>query len=218
MDGSLTEEVPMPKVAKKKSKKSAAKKAAPLRRGPAKKKVVAKKAASPKKVAKKVVRKAARTVSRHVAKKAVKKTAAKPKKSAAIAKPKNASTAKPQLKPKKPIAPPLPKRPPPGEAEASSSRPSSARRREDGSAFLPDPKLHRPRRAKDDLAEELGEDFLAGATGEAVDDARDATLDDEDGGPFVTTSAESQYAHGTDASNPEDAEQEAFPTTRSDLS
>ncbi len=191
----------MPKVAKKKSKKSAATPSSSKKT----KTVAKKKAAAPKKVAKKTT---GRPVSRHVAKKAPKKSAAKPTKSAP----------KPKVKAKKPTAAPkpvLPKRPPPGEAEASSSRPSGARRLEDGKAFLPDPKIRRRKRVKDDLAEELGEDFLAGATGEAVDDARDATLEDEEGGPFVTTTAESQYGHGTDESNPEDAEREPFPTTRS---
>ena len=83
-----------------------------------------------------------------------------------------------------------------------------------GRAFLPDLGDGQNRRVKDDLAEELGEEFVAAATsGESTDDARDETLTEEEGGPFVTTSAESQYAGGTDASNPEDAEREPFPLT-----
>lgn len=69
----------------------------------------------------------------------------------------------------------------------------------------------------DDLAEGLGEDFLANATsGESADDARDQPVPEEEGGPFVTTSAGSQYARGTDESNPADAEREPFPITHSE--
>jgi hypothetical protein len=102
------------------------------------------------------------------------------------------------------------------EAPPTGKRPSH-RRKDDGTAFLPDPTTTRRRRINDDLAEGLGEEFLAGATsGASVDDARDAPVPEEDGGPFVTTSAVSQYAKGTDASNPADAEREPFPITHSE--
>ena len=91
------------------------------------------------------------------------------------------------------------------------------RRTDDGTAFLPDPTAVGRRRVKDDLAEVLGEDFLANATAsESADDARDRPVPEEEGGPFVTTSAGSQYARGTDESNPADAEREPFPITHSE--
>jgi hypothetical protein len=88
-----------------------------------------------------------------------------------------------------------------------------------GAAFLPDPSAtpsRRSRRVRDDLAEGLGEEFVLSATSaEAIDDDRDAPTPEEEGGPFVTTRAGNEYAKGTDASNPPDAEREPFPTTHS---
>jgi hypothetical protein len=43
---------------------------------------------------------------------------------------------------------------------------------------------------------------------------RDEEVPEESGGPFVETSGRSEFAYGTDASNPKDAEQAPFPTTR----
>jgi hypothetical protein len=70
--------------------------------------------------------------------------------------------------------------------------------------------------AGDDLAEELGEEFVKSATSgeQAAEDIRDEEVPEESGGPFVETSGRSEFAHGTDASNPKDAEPAPFPTTR----
>jgi hypothetical protein len=70
--------------------------------------------------------------------------------------------------------------------------------------------------ADDDLAEELGEEFVQGATSgeQAAQDIRDEEVPEESGGPFVETSGRSEFAYGTDASNPKDAERAPFPTTR----
>jgi hypothetical protein len=70
--------------------------------------------------------------------------------------------------------------------------------------------------ADDDLAEELGEEFVESATSgeQAAEDMRDEEVPEESGGPFVETTANSEFAYGTDASNPEDAERAPFPTTR----
>ena len=67
----------------------------------------------------------------------------------------------------------------------------------------------------DDLAEYLGETFIASATGS--DDSNDALQDDvvveELGGPFVETDAESEFGASRTAAAPEgDVEVEAFPT------
>jgi len=155
-----------------------------------KKKRSAAKATSAKKHAKKVVATKKRAKKAVVARKQV---APKPRGA------RRAATAKPakSRKPRHPAASPR------------SGRPDGA------AAFLPDPTAIGHRRVKDDLAEELGEEFVSGATsGESVDDERDAPVPEEDGGPFVTTSARSQYGSGPDASNPPDAEREPFPTTQ----
>jgi hypothetical protein len=70
-----------------------------------------------------------------------------------------------------------------------------------------------PSNTKDDFAEELAEDFVGAATSgeEQGIESRDTVLDEEAGGPFVTTPATREFADGVDASNPEDAEREPFP-------
>jgi hypothetical protein len=71
-----------------------------------------------------------------------------------------------------------------------------------------------PSNTKDDFAEELAEDFVGSATSgeEQGLETRDSILDEEVGGPFVTTPAKREFAEGIDASNPEDAEREPFPS------
>jgi hypothetical protein len=70
-----------------------------------------------------------------------------------------------------------------------------------------------PSNTKDDFAEELAEDFVGAATSgeEQGIESRDTVLDEEAGGPFVTTPARREFADGVDASNPKDAEREPFP-------
>ncbi|HZL21187.1 MAG TPA: hypothetical protein VFG23_25860 [Polyangia bacterium] len=92
-------------------------------------------------------------------------------------------------------------------------------RSDDGNAFIPDPEGG-PAHTRDDLAETLAEGFLQGATQD--EDGEDAALDglvpEEIGGPFVETSASAEFADGTDASNPADAEREAMPRPVGSLS
>ena len=85
-------------------------------------------------------------------------------------------------------------------------------RPDSGEAFLPDPG-DGPARVRDDLAEEMAEDFLASATSaeEKLPDSLDDEVPEERGGPFVYTSAKEEFAKGTDKSNPRSAEKEAFP-------
>lgn len=66
-----------------------------------------------------------------------------------------------------------------------------------------------------ELAEELGENFVASATaGEDVTADQDDELSEaERGGPYVITTEQQEFAAGTDASNPKDATREPFPTT-----
>jgi hypothetical protein len=91
--------------------------------------------------------------------------------------------------------------------------PSPARheRPDSGDAFLPDPG-EGPARIKDDLAEELAEEFLTGATaGESLADALDGEVPEEQGGPFVPSTGKQEFARGTDESNPRGAKKEPFP-------
>jgi hypothetical protein len=114
----------------------------------------------------------------------------------------------------------------------SSPRMDSHLRRRDGSGHL-DPKYAadllrqsgRPEsegvgflahsRSNDDLAEALGEQFVEGATtGEGpAEDELDQEVPEERGGPFVRSNAGTEFAEGTDRSNPKGAKREPFPTT-----
>ncbi len=73
--------------------------------------------------------------------------------------------------------------------------------------------------ADDDLAEELGEEFVLTATSgeQAAEDLRNQDVPEELGGPFVETSARTEFAYGSDPSNPKDAEPAAFPTVINSL-
>lgn len=65
----------------------------------------------------------------------------------------------------------------------------------------------------DPLAEELGEHFVRTAVSGEDDAEDDEETTEERGGPFVQTSSRTELADGTDASNPEDATREPFPTS-----
>ena len=67
--------------------------------------------------------------------------------------------------------------------------------------------------AEDDLAEELGEEFVMTATSgeQAAEDLRNQDVPEEVGGPFVETSGSTEFVYGSDPSNPQDAEPSAFP-------
>jgi hypothetical protein len=82
------------------------------------------------------------------------------------------------------------------------------RREDDADAFLPDPDGG-PSHARDDLAQELAEEFLMAAT--SGDPPLDREVAEESGGPFVIHSARSEFARGVDASNPVDASREPIP-------
>ncbi len=70
----------------------------------------------------------------------------------------------------------------------------------------------------DEFARERGEEFIRSVTsgGNAGDEMLEAEVPEEIGGPFVTTSAAQEFAEGTDAANPEDAEPAALPTVLSE--
>jgi hypothetical protein len=119
----------------------------------------------------------------------------------------------------------------PALAKASPRRDESIRRR-DGSGHLdpqyaadlrrrigrPDPEgvgFLAQSRSSDDLAEALGEQFVEGATtGESASEEQlDQEVPEERGGPFVRSNAGTEFAEGTDRSNPKGAKREPFPTT-----
>lgn len=91
-------------------------------------------------------------------------------------------------------------------------------RSDDANAFMRDPG-DGPAIAPDDLAETLGEEFVRSATtGEDTnEEARDAVVDEEVGGPFVETTAGEEFAIDADASNPPDATSEPLPRAVSGL-
>jgi len=86
-----------------------------------------------------------------------------------------------------------------------------ARSRDEGAAPGSERAFFRRARSGDALAERLGESFVGGAT--SGEDASDEVDVEENGGPFVETTSETELAIGTDASNPSDATREPFPTT-----
>jgi hypothetical protein len=72
-------------------------------------------------------------------------------------------------------------------------------------------------RSRDAMAEQLGEEAVSAMTsGESktLDDWNEH-VEEEDGGPFVETSGDEEFAAGTDESNTADATREPFPRTSS---
>ena len=71
-----------------------------------------------------------------------------------------------------------------------------------------------PADGADEVGEELGETFVENVTG--ADDAATAHRSEDtpgdEGGPFVITTGEVEFAGGTDASNPASAARAALPT------
>lgn len=69
--------------------------------------------------------------------------------------------------------------------------------------------------APEELAEELGEAFVQAVTsGEDAElERRERVTPEESGGPFVPSSADQEFADGTDESNIAEATREALPRT-----
>jgi hypothetical protein len=109
-------------------------------------------------------------------------------------------------------------RPLPSLAAQRQAHPAVARpRSDDANAFIPDPG-DGPAHTDDDLAESLAEEFVGGATGvDADDEAREALVSEEIGGPFIETSAAEEFAEGTDDANPPGAKREPLPRAGADL-
>jgi len=70
-------------------------------------------------------------------------------------------------------------------------------------------------RTGEPLSEEFGESFVQSATtgGESELERQDSVVSEEQGGPFVTSTAEEEFANGTDASNIAEATREPLPKT-----
>jgi hypothetical protein len=83
-------------------------------------------------------------------------------------------------------------------------------RSDDGEAFIHDPQGG-PAHSRDDLAEDLAENFLGSATS-GQEEIHDELLTEELGGPFLEGRASMEFADDVDASNPDDAAREPFPT------
>jgi hypothetical protein len=175
------------------------------------KKKAAKKAASPKKLKKlKPAKKAKKAIASR--KRAPAARRAKPKKRTVTAKKKSPAPVKRKKAAPAPRAKPLRRRAAPGHIDpkygaellAQSGRPD-----DEGQSFLTKP------RSRDDLAEERGEEFVETVTtGEYEgEETLNQVVDEESGGPFVETSGATEFADGTDASNPEGAKREPFPKT-----
>jgi hypothetical protein len=90
-----------------------------------------------------------------------------------------------------------------------------ARSRESAEDLGNDNAFLRKARSHDTLAEELGEDAVKTMTSgeDQSDRMQDLEVDEENGGPFITTSGREEFAGGTDKSNPFDATREPFPTS-----
>jgi hypothetical protein len=67
----------------------------------------------------------------------------------------------------------------------------------------------------DNLAEAMGETWVETATSgeDENEDVFNQNVPEDEGGPFVTTTAGQEFAEGTDASNPKRSKREAFPKT-----
>jgi hypothetical protein len=84
-------------------------------------------------------------------------------------------------------------------------------RTDDANAFMPDPEGG-PATIADDLAENLAEEYLQGATqGSDAEEDHDQVVPEEIGGPFIETSAAEEFAHDTDETNPLEAEAKPLP-------
>jgi hypothetical protein len=90
-----------------------------------------------------------------------------------------------------------------------------AKSREAHDASDDQPAFVQGNRSGDGLAEELGEEAVETMTSGEDDggEGRNEFVDEEVGGPFVESSAQKEFADGSDESNPDDATREPFPKT-----
>ena len=86
-------------------------------------------------------------------------------------------------------------------------------RSDDGDAFIPDP-AGGPIQVDGDVDEELVEDFMLTVTSgqEAGEDIRNQRFPEDNGGPFVISTAGQELADDIDESTPVDGSREAEPS------
>jgi len=179
---------------------------------------------APKKASKKVAKRSAAGKSRRAiakrgsaknksgASRAAKRRVAAPKKKGASPKAKRSTgKAKATKAPAKSASPAGTKKP----AGRLPPRQRHAVERDEGRERVgdPDDKAFVGTDTKVDEAQELGEEFVRSVTSgeEAESEMEEEEAIEEQGGPFVVTSASTEYGFGTDASNPPDAERAPFP-------
>jgi hypothetical protein len=140
---------------------------------------------------------------------------ARPRKAVAA---KKATTRAKRPSPKRKLAPAAPKRTPIKRRDAAghlAPKYAADLLAKSGDRAVPEHSFVDEPRTGDDLAEEMGEEFVHAATsGEnEAEDTLDQIVPEERGGPFVESSGGTEFASGTDASNPKGAKPEPFPTT-----
>jgi hypothetical protein len=89
-------------------------------------------------------------------------------------------------------------------------------RSEEGRVRDPDEAfIGRSGHSKDNLAEAMGETWVETATSgeDESEEVFNQAVPEDEGGPFVTTTAGQEFAEGTDPSNPERSKREPFPKT-----
>lgn len=98
-------------------------------------------------------------------------------------------------------------------AKAKTAELHTGPRMDDGNAFIRDPGSG-PARTKDDLAENLAEQFITSATSaeESSLEEFDREVPEESGGPFIETSGSKEYARDSEAPNIPGADREPFPS------
>jgi hypothetical protein len=200
---------------KKVTKARTIKKPAP-KRAPAKAKAKAKAKMKPKASAKAPAKKKV-TRAKASAKPAKKVAAKKPAKKPIAAKPAARTATKAKAKPaaKPATNGPTSRRDATGHLNPQYAADLRARSRESAEDLGNDNAFLRKSRAHDTLAEELAEDAVTTMTSgeDQSDRMQDLEVEEENGGPFVTTSGREEFAGGTDKSNPFDATREPFPTS-----
>jgi hypothetical protein len=193
-----------PKAAAKKKPQTAPKKKAS--------KAAAKKA--PKATPKKASKAAPKKASKAAPKKATKAVAANAKKKP-VAPKRAGSKARPAKKSAASKAPVVHRRDATGHLDPQYAATLREKGSEGHTKDRDDAFIGRSGRSSDGLAEEMGEAWVESAT--SGEDANEAAFNqdvpEDEGGPFVTTTAGQEFAEGTDASNPETSEREPFPKT-----
>jgi hypothetical protein len=169
----------------------------------------------PKVVAKKRVGASLARPKAPVANKSAVKTRTRPAKKSAVKKGVAKKRAAPASSPAAEPAPPVHRRDGAGHLDARYAATLREKSREGRVRDGDEAFIGRAGRSKDDLAEAMGETWVETATSgeDENEDVFNQRVPEDDGGPFVTTTAGQEFAEGTDASNPKRSKREPFPKT-----